>query len=162
MCKRCCSSKYVNINFLYLKKSRKLLTWFHLIFGLHDCHWIFFCDHPCLFPLKNICKVLYGQLFPKWESTSTVCGVNYSLLQVMLLKKPNRQHLVAVDHNQLRTKASVRVDSIDWPLPSFFTEWGCAPPERHLHSTNRCSLCHESNDSSSRQPPWWWGNRLDD
>ena len=43
--------------------------------------------------------------------------------------------LVPVDHSLLLTIASETVDTTDWPLP----------PESHLHSTNRCSLCRESN-----------------
>ena len=34
-----------------------------------------------------------------------------------VLKDPNRQLLVAVNHIQLRTMASLSVDPIDWPLP---------------------------------------------
>ena len=57
-----------------------------------------------------------GQESPKGESTITLCGVNYQLLEVMLLKQPNGQILVAVDHNQLRTMASETVNAIEWLL----------------------------------------------
>ena len=82
-------------------------------------------------------KVLYGQEPPSGESTTTECGVNYQLLAVMLLKQPNGELLVAVDHNQLRTMVSETVDPIDWshPLPSW-----AVPPECLVHSINQCSL----------------------
>ena len=44
------------------------------------------------------------------ETTTTVCGVNYELLAVMLLKEPRGQILVAVNSIQLRTKLSEIVD----------------------------------------------------
>ena len=54
-----------------------------------------------------------------------------------LLKQPNGKLLVAVDHNQLRSMPSETVDPIDWShLPR---SWG-VPPERLLHSINRCIL----------------------
>ena len=41
------------------------------------------------------------------EFTSTVCGVNYSwLFAMMLLKQPNEQLQVAVDHSQQRKMVS--------------------------------------------------------
>ena len=52
---------------------------------------------------------------------STVCGINYQILAVMLPKYPNGQLLVAVNHNQLCTMASEMVDPINWPLPPHFT-----------------------------------------
>ena len=53
---------------------------------------------------------------PSVESTITASGVTYQLRAVMLLKKPNGQLQVAVDHSHLRSLASEKV-SIDWPLP---------------------------------------------
>ena len=54
---------------------------------------------------------------------------------------PNWQLLVAVDHNQVRKMAAETVDPIVWlHLPP---SWA-APPERLVHSINRCSLCRES------------------
>ena len=46
-----------------------------------------------------------------WDQLSTTCS--------NLLKWPNGELLVAVDHNQLQTMASETVDLIDWfhPLP---------------------------------------------
>ena len=54
-----------------------------------------------------------------------------------LLKQQNGELQVAVDHNQLRTMASETVDPIDWSHTS--PSWA-VPPERLLHSINRCSL----------------------
>ena len=62
-----------------------------------------------------------------WGQLSTTC--------INLLKYPNWELLVAVDHNQLQTIASETVDPIDWshPLPS---SWA-VPPELHvLHGLN--------------------------
>ena len=56
-----------------------------------------------------------------WGQLPTTCST--------ILKKPNGELLVAVDHNQLRTLASETVDPIDWspPLPSW-----AVPPELHV------------------------------
>ena len=64
-----------------------------------------------------------------WDQLSTTCSD--------VLKQPNWELLVAVNHNQLRTMVSETVDSIDWshPLPSW-----AVPPERHVHSINQCNL----------------------
>ena len=53
-----------------------------------------------------------------------------------LPKYPNVELLVAIDHNKLRTMASETVDPIDWsqPPPS-----RAVPPERLVHSINRCN-----------------------
>ena len=51
------------------------------------------------------------------ESASTVMKVNYQLLAVILLKQPNWQLLVAVDHNQLRTMAPETIQPIDCGYP---------------------------------------------
>ena len=69
---------------------------------------------------KNF-KIFYAPESPGGESTTTVSGVNYQLVAVILLKWPNEKFLVAVDHNQLRTMSSETVYSIDWRLPSPFT-----------------------------------------
>ena len=61
--------------------------------------------------------MFYSQESPSGESTTRECGVNYQLLEVMLLTKPYRLLQVAVDHCQLLTMASETVDPIDWPLP---------------------------------------------
>ena len=51
-------------------------------------------------------KVFYGQEPQSGESTTTECDVNYQLLAVMLLKKPNGELPVAVNHSQLQTMAT--------------------------------------------------------
>ena len=67
---------------------------------------------------KEIGKVFYGQEASRGESATTVCGVNYQLLAVMLLKYPNEQLLVPVDHStSYRQWRQKKVDPIDWPLP---------------------------------------------
>ena len=76
-----------------------------------------------------------------------------------LLKQPNGELLVAVDHNQLRTMASETVDPIDWlhPPPSWAVH-----PERLVHSINRCSSARAGirscNLQHARQPPCLCGN----
>ena len=61
-----------------------------------------------------------------WGQLSTTCS--------NVLKQPNGELLVAVDHNQLRTMASKAVDPIDWlHLPP---SWA-VPRELHvLHGVN--------------------------
>ena len=61
---------------------------------------------------------------PIVESTTTVRVVNYinyQLLAVMLLKLPNEQLSVAVDHNQQRTLVKETLEPIDWPLLPYLT-----------------------------------------
>ena len=64
-----------------------------------------------------------------WGQLSTTCS--------NVLKQPNGELLVVVNHNQLRTMASETVDPIDWShsLPSW-----AVPPERLVHSINQCNL----------------------
>ena len=58
-----------------------LLTDKHLLFTLY-----FFCE-IALFWVKNFKgKIFDGQEFPKGEPTATLCGVNYQLFAVILLK----------------------------------------------------------------------------
>ena len=64
-----------------------------------------------------------------WVQISTTCS--------NVLKQPNVELLVAVNHNQLRTMASKMVDPIDWSHPP--PSWA-VPPERHMHSINQCNL----------------------
>ena len=64
-----------------------------------------------------------------WGKLSTTCS--------NVLKQPNGEILVAVNHNQLRTMASETVDPIDWSHPP--PSWAVLP-ERHVHSINRCNL----------------------
>ena len=81
---------------------------------------------------KSKGKVFYGQEPPSGESTTTECGVNYNVL-----KQPNGELLIAVNHNQLRTMASETVDPIDWSQPPPL--WA-VPPERLAHIINQCKL----------------------
>ena len=59
-----------------------------------------------------------------------------------LLKWQNGEHLVAVDHNQLRTMASETVDQIDWSHPP--PSWAVLL-ERLVHRINWCSLSSTGN-----------------
>ena len=54
-----------------------------------------------------------------------------------VLKQPNGELLVAVNHNQRRTMASETVDPIDWLHP--LLSWAVSP-ERLVHSINQCNL----------------------
>ena len=64
-----------------------------------------------------------------WGQLSIICS--------NVLKQPNRELIVAINHNQLRTMASETVDPIDWlhPPPSW-----AVPLERLMHSINQCNL----------------------
>ena len=57
---------------------------------------------PGAFQFRIYYHIMWGQL-------STTC--------TNLLKQPNGELLVVVDHNQLRTMATEKVDPIDWSLP---------------------------------------------
>ena len=79
------------------------------------------------FRIKQKGKVFYDQEPPSGES-ATECGfychriwVQLSTTCSNLLKQPNGELLVAVDHNQLRTMASETVDPIDWQHPQPYT-----------------------------------------
>ena len=61
-----------------------------------------------------------------WGQLSTTCS--------NVLKQPNGELLVAVNHKQLRTMASETVDPIGWSHPP--PSW---TPERHVHSINQCN-----------------------
>ena len=54
-----------------------------------------------------------------------------------VLKQPNGELLVAVNHNQLRTMASETADPIDWSHPQ--PSWA-VPSESLVHSINQCNL----------------------
>ena len=77
-----------------------------------------------------------------WGQLSTTCSI---------LKQPNGELLVAVNHSQLRTMASERVDPIDWSHPP--PSWA-VPSERLVHSINQCTQL-DSNVNCSM-----WGNHL--
>ena len=70
-----------------------------------------------------------------------------------LLKWPNGEILIEVDHNQLRTMASETLDPIDWSHPP--TLMG-STPERLVYSINRCSSntarIRSCNLQQARQP----------
>ena len=82
-------------------------------------------------------KVFYGHEPPIGESTTTECIGQLSTTCSNVLKQPNGELLVAVNHNQLRTMASKTVDPIDWWHPS--PSWA-VPPERLVHIINQCNL----------------------
>ena len=71
-------------------------------------------------------KIYYHRM---WGQLSTTCS--------NVLKQPNGELLVAVNHNQLQTMASETVDPIDWSHPP--PSWAVAP-ERLVHSINQCKL----------------------
>ena len=79
-----------------------------------------------------------------WGKLSTTCS--------NVLKQPNGELLVAVNHNLLWTMASETVDPIDWshPPPSF-----AVPPARLVHSINQCNLSGIQTCNRSMR-----GNRL--
>ena len=64
-----------------------------------------------------------------WVQLSTTCS--------NVLKQPNWALLVAVNHNQLWTMASGRVDPIHWSHPP--PSWAVSS-EHHVHSINQCNL----------------------
>ena len=80
-----------------------------------------------------------------WGQLSTTCS--------NVLKQPNGELLVAVNHNQLRTMASETVDPTDWSHSP--PSWA-VPPERHVPSINQCNLSGTGTCNRSMR-----GNRLD-
>ena len=90
-------------------------------------------------------KVFYSHQSLSGESTTTECGVNYQLLNIM--RKPNMELLVAVDHIQLWTMASEMVDPIDWShLPT-----SCAvPPRAPRIGRCNCELGHRKVEAYTR------------
>ena len=89
------------------------------------------------FPVENLLPQNVVQL-------STTCS--------NVLKQPNGELLVAVNHNQLQTKASETVDIIDWlhPPPSW-----AVPPECLVPSINQCNLSRNQTCNCSMR-----GNHL--
>ena len=88
--------------------------------------------------VKKKGKVFCGQEPPSGEFTTAECRVNYQLCTCSnVLKQPTEELPVAVNHNQLRTMVSEKVDPIDrsHPPPSWVV-----PPERLVHRINQCSL----------------------
>ena len=63
--------------------------------------------------------------------------VQLSTTRSNVLKQPNGELQVAVNHNQLRTMASETVDPIDWSHPP--PSWE-VPPGRHVYSINQGNL----------------------
>ena len=76
-----------------------------------------------LWPGASQWRIYYHRM---WVQLWTTCS--------NLLKQPNGELLVVVNHNQLRTMASETVDPIDWshPLPSW-----AVPPVLYLHCINQ-------------------------
>ena len=73
-------------------------------------------------PLLRKGKVCYGQEPSSGVSTTTERGVNYLSTACSNATEVAQGLLpVAVDHSQIRTMASERIDSIDLPLPPPFT-----------------------------------------
>ena len=95
-------------------------------------------------------EVFYGQEPPSGESTTTECGVQLSTTSSNVLKQPNGELLVAVNHNQLRRMASETVNPIDWSHPP--PSWA-VPPERHVHSINQCNFSGTRTCNRSMQGP---------
>lgn len=94
---------------------------------------------------KKIVKLLLQGVLQTRLYSTTVCVVNYHLTcRASQLKNHHGKLLVAVDLNQLRSMASKIVDPTDPPLYTPIL-YRVVTPERDLHSTNRCSLCRESN-----------------
>ena len=79
-----------------------------------------------LWPGASQWRIYYHRI---WVQLSTTCS--------NVLKQPNGELLVAVNHNQLRTMASETVDPIDWSQPP--PSWA-VPPERQVHSINQSNL----------------------
>ena len=84
-------------------------------------------------------KVFYGQELPNGKSTTNVCGVNYQLLAVMLLKYQNEQLLVAVDRSHLWTMASETVDPDVTPHHLQCSTPPSATSPVQMHVTQECS-----------------------
>ena len=70
-----------------------------------------------------------------WVKLSTTCS--------NLLKKPNGELLVVVNHNQLRTTTSETVDPIDWSHPPLYTG---QYPLSSTYCTLQCGLGCKSQD----------------
>ena len=89
----------------------------------------------------SLWRIYYHRM---WGQLSTTCS--------NVLKQPNGELLVAVNHNQLRTMASETVGPIDWSHPP--PSWA-VPPERHVRSVNQCNLSGTRTCNRSMR-----GNRL--
>ena len=92
-----------------------------------------------LWPGASHWRIYYHRI---WVQLSTTCS--------NVLKQPNGELLVAVDHNQLRTMASETVDPTYWSHPP--PSWA-VPPESHVHSINQSNLswtrtCNRSKRSN--------------
>ena len=79
-----------------------------------------------LWPGASQCRIYYHRM---WGQLSTT--------RSNVLKQPNGELLVAVNHNQFRTMASETVDPIDWSHPP--PSWA-VPPKSHVHSLNQSNL----------------------
>ena len=79
-----------------------------------------------LWPGASQLRIYYHRLWGQLSAT-------YS----NVLKQPNGELLVAINHNQLQTMASETVDPIDWSHSP--PSWA-VPRERLVHSINQCNL----------------------
>ena len=94
-------------------------------------------EHSQTFVPLSKGKVFYGQEPPSGESTTTDCEFKIATTCSSLLKLPNGELLVAVDHNQLRTMASETVDPIDWShRPPYTGQY----PVSSTYCTVQCGL----------------------
>ena len=125
---------------IYLKSNSNLflqLQCILLYLNLINIFQVYSFNEWTIYLLKGKGKVFDGQETPSGETTTTECGGQLWTTCANLLKQPNGELLVAVNHNQLRTMASETVDPIDWSHspPSL-----AVPPERLVHSMNQCNL----------------------
>ena len=105
-------------------------------------------------------KVFYRQKPPKGESTTKECVVNYQLIAV-IYRSIAKWGTPSCSRPQKATDNGVRDGRSNWlvvPPPSW-----TAPPERLVHSINRCSLSSTGNRSCklqhARQPPCLCGTQ---
>ena len=114
----------------------------HLIRCVLSRYWMYFIKKSAI-QVKKQSLLWPGASQRRIYYHHKICGVNYQLLALIVYwSSPNAELLVAVDHSQLWTMASLPVDPIDWSHPPPASE---VPPERLVHSTNRCSLSSTGN-----------------
>ena len=94
-----------------------------------------------LWPRASQKRIYYQRM---WGQLSTTCS--------NVLKQPNGELLVAVNHNQLLITASETIDPIDWSHPQ--PSWA-VPTELLVHSINQCNLSGSRTCNRSM-----WGNHL--
>ena len=124
------------------------------------CHWLFclnwysysWPEHPSWWIRSPIAKAT-ARTFVHPALGASQWKIYYRRMRGQLsttcsnvLKQSNRELLVAINHNQLRTMASEMVDQIDFLHPPPLS---AVPHERLVHSINQCNLsrnrtCHRS------------------